>query len=564
MSAGMGPSATRAKALDLNGDRACAAELTSLDDRGRAQLARGLFQDVSDLVFVFDPRDGRLKDINPAALNRIGQGGESLVGQPFWDLFSGLDAEGEAALRQAAGQAGSSWERSGLGLRRVEGEPIPVCVRVRTLSGPPEPIGLVLARARADQPMAEIAQELESLRRGKEAAEHANRTKSEFLAAYSHELRNPLSAMLGLVDLLMEGTACLAGTPSCLQELRAIQQNGRFLLDLTNELLDLAKFEVGKLRVERQPTAPAQVVEEVIAALRPRAEAKGLTLTVEYVTPIPATITTDALRLRQILINLVSNAIKFTMRGWIRVRIGLASQMDAAPEIFFEVTDTGVGISEADQARLFEPFFRAASSTVSSQEVGTGLGLAISRRMAELLGARLEARSVAGQGSTFTLTHPVSAEELRTLIRPHTHSSPELPAVVPASTRPTITGRILLAEDNEANRRVMTLRLHQVGAEVTAVADGRAVLDAVAAAQESKTPFDLILMDLQMPVLDGYEATRQLREQGFRQPIIALTAHARPEDREECLRFGCDDHISKPLNWNQLEGLLTKYLGARK
>jgi PAS domain S-box-containing protein len=534
-----------------------------MDAQERDALAQILFEEMDEALLVFAAGDGHLCDANRAALGLTGLAREQLIGQAAWELVSGSEAEPGVrdALRAAIERGEACWQADRVLLRRAGGEAIPVRVRLRAL--PPAaveaPLGVLFCTPESDVARRTDPDEV----RGAKAAESAYRAKSEFLAAFSHELRTPLTTMLGLVDMVMEGVACATGAPTCLRELRAIQQNGRFLLDVANELLDLSKYEAGKLQAALRPCAPEQVVAEVTTALRPRVESKGLALSVEYATPIPATIETDALRLRQILVNLLSNAIKFTERGWIRVRIAFDTTTAGRPELVFEVSDSGIGITEADQARLFEPFFRAAAPESDPETVGTGLGLAISRRMAELLGGRLSVRSRPGQGSTFTLALPVDPARGLKLILPREQRGEEAPTTMTTiASLPTIRGRILLAEDNDSNRRVVGLRLMQIGAEVVTVANGREAIDAVRAAEEQGTPFDLVLMDLQMPVLDGYEATRQLRDLGFRQPIVAMTAHARAEDREECLRFGCDDHISKPLDWDQLRLLLAKYIEA--
>jgi CheY-like chemotaxis protein len=225
------------------------------------------------------------------------------------------------------------------------------------------------------------------------------------------------------------------------------------------------------------------------------------------------------------------------------------------------VIDTGVGLSEEEVGRLFQPFYTSDGST--TRESGAGLGLAISRRLAEMLGGRIDVRSRPGEGSRFTLVLPLEAAPPAVVGSQGSrktgtgiHSNPTPTRVLPA-------GRILLAEDNEAIRRFLALRLHRAGVEVAAACNGQEAVDQAEAALEAGRPFDWILMDLQMPVLDGYEATRQLRSRGYRAPIIALTAYATAENREECLRFGCDDHLSKPLDWDRLIDVLTAHRPSR-
>jgi CheY-like chemotaxis protein len=292
--------------------------------------------------------------------------------------------------------------------------------------------------------------------------------------------------------------------------------------------------------------------------MRPRAASQGLALGVAYRTPIPATVATDATRLRQILINLVSNAIKFTERGEVGVRVGFDVDESA---LRFDVTDTGIGLSPEEQARLFEAFYQAMPAA-RRDPTGSGLGLVISKRLAEALGGRLEVHSEAARGSTFSLILP-TVLPLGVALRVPAPGEPyaTLEARPIPTEAPSVRGsRILLAEDNEANRRVITLLLGRVGAELVVAANGRDAIEEAVAARDAGRPFDVILMDMQMPVLDGFEATRKLRDEGFSQPILALTAYASVEDRQECLRFGCDDHLIKPIDSSRLLESISRHV----
>jgi CheY-like chemotaxis protein len=390
----------------------------------------------------------------------------------------------------------------------------------------------------------------------KEAAEAADRAKSEFLGNISHEIRTPMTAILGFTDILVEDDRVQALPAELLEHLRTIQQNGNHLLVLINDILDLTKIEKGKLHIDRIPCSPAQVVKDVAVSIRPRAEAKGLSLVVEYDPAVPTAIWTDAVRLRQILINLLSNAIKFTRDGGVRFQIQHDRGEVAGSTTRFVVIDTGIGMTEAEMGRLFEPFY--TSETRIARESGAGLGLALSRRLAEMLGGRITVQSQPGEGSVFTLTLPDGAPSPAGSAVQGTsqHAAPR-----PGSAPPPCLhgGRVLLAEDNESIRRFVTLRLQQSGLEVVVATNGQEAVELALKSCDAGQPFDWILMDVQMPVLDGHEATRQLRSNGYRWPIIALTAYAIAEQREESLRFGCDDLVSKPVDWDRLIEVLTSH-----
>jgi len=386
----------------------------------------------------------------------------------------------------------------------------------------------------------------EELERAKEAAERANLAKSESLASMSHEIRTPLTSILGYADLLMDADQSPSERLNCLHTIR---RNGEHLLNILNDILDLSKIEAGRLVLDMANASPHEVLKEVYLLLRQRAQDKNLSLETRHVGRIPRSIRTDATRLRQILINLVGNAIKFTREGSICIEVSMADAPDAArPRIQFAIIDTGIGMSPQQIAKLFSPFVQAEAST-TRQYGGTGLGLTISRRLAQALGGDISVESNVGKGSKFIVaieTGPLAGVEMLD----STQASVETAVALQPNTElknVRLTGRVLLADDGLDNQHLVSCMLRKVGLSVTVCENGRIACDRALDAQAAGQPFDLILMDMQMPVLDGYDATVQLRRQGYMHPIVALTANAMQGDRDKCRAVGCDDFLSKPI-----------------
>ena len=394
---------------------------------------------------------------------------------------------------------------------------------------------------------ARVAHRTEDLQRAVFAAEQAARAKSQFLANMSHEIRTPMNGVLGTLELLGASATC----PQQASLLQTARSSAHTLLVILNDILDLSKFEAGTIELESIPIETARLAAEVMQLFEVEAARKGLRLRLEIDPSTPARLRGDPTRTRQILVNLVSNAIKFTDRGTICLHLSMSTAA-AGPELRVEVRDTGIGMSAETMARLFQPFMQADAST-TRRFGGTGLGLSISRRLAEAMQGDLSAISVPGQGSTFILrlpAPPVVEEE----------AAPAPPLHAPASTREGPV-RVLLIEDNPVNQMVASRLLERLGCVVTTASNGEEAL------ARAEAPFDVLLMDCQMPILDGYEATRRLRarEQAENQPrrlIIAMTANAMEGDRERCLEAGMDDYLEKPFRFAQLEALLSSYLGA--
>jgi signal transduction histidine kinase/CheY-like chemotaxis protein/HPt (histidine-containing phosphotransfer) domain-containing protein len=388
------------------------------------------------------------------------------------------------------------------------------------------------------------------LQRAKEVAESANRAKSAFLANMSHEIRTPMTAIMGYAEMLMEPDHTASERQDSLQ---VIRRSAGHLLELINDVLDISKIEADKMTVERIPTDVPQIAADVVSLMRPSALAKGMSIDLTFGDPVARSIQSDPVRIKQVLMNLVGNALKFAVRGNIRLDVSSTVQDNESIAVF-EVSDSGIGMSDEQVGRIFLPFTQADNST-TRRFGGTGLGLTISKRIAELLGGNLTVDSLVGVGSKFRFTVDGGSAENVELLHGFTESllaiSPE-----PTDNKPTaLRGRILLAEDGPDNQRLISMHLRKAGAEVVIAENGRIAVD-----RAQSESFDLILMDMQMPELDGYAATGELRRLGCRLPIIALTAHAMSEDRGKCLAAGCDDFLTKPIAKKALLTALATYL----
>ena len=396
------------------------------------------------------------------------------------------------------------------------------------------------------------------LQNAKQAAEQASSFKTAFLSIMSHEIRTPMTAINGFADLLLRPGL---SESTRLNYVQLIRRNGEHLLRISNDILDLSKVEAGRMSVENVPTAPVEVVSQVLSLLRPRAIEKGIELELKYDGAIPSRVQTDPTRLRQILLNLLGNAIKFTEHGVVRLVVKTDLTDSNQPMMIYCIEDSGIGMTPEQMERLFQPFMQADVST-TRKFGGTGLGLTISRDFAKLLGGNVTIESVLGKGSTFCFTHQAG-----TLAGVKMLSKPEQFTLSTSSLDtaelPAIAGRILLAEDGFDNQELIALYLREAGAEVTIVNNGRFARDAVVDAAEQSRPFDLILMDMEMPELDGVSATSALRNKGFKVPIIALTANATDEARDRCFTAGCTAVVTKPVDWTKLfKAILSHLPGA--
>jgi PAS domain S-box-containing protein len=379
----------------------------------------------------------------------------------------------------------------------------------------------------------------------RQQAEAANKAKSEFLARMSHEMRTPMAAILGYNDLSMDPKIDYGARNNYLM---VVRRNSEKLLLLINDILDLSKIEAGKISLNMQRCNVVSLLADVASTMRPRAGLRGNMLSVEYLSILPETILTDGNRLRQAIVNLVGNAVKFTENGQVRIQIHFLHQWrDNQPAVKIAIADTGIGISEEVLSRLFQPFNQGDTAT-SQKYGGTGLGLAISRHIAELLGGELSVKSVRGGGSTFTLIVPAGdLKGIKFFLQPAeiiedlgTHNYLQDSEILAGVT-------ILVAEDSIDNQELIGIMLSKAGAKVVFAENGRIAVD-----KAQSDFFDVILMDLNMPEMDGYEATRLLRSRGYDRPILALTANVMSDDKERCLAAGCNDHLGKPINYMQM------------
>jgi PAS domain S-box-containing protein len=574
---------------DISERRAAEAAL-----RERTALLSGLLDSMPDIIF-FKDLDGRYLGCNPEFARFVGQPRERIVGRSDFDIFPQHVATefrryDTAMLDGLTPQLNEEWVD-----HPESGRILLATLKAPLIDPRGELIGLLgVSRDITEREIARMR-----LDAARDDAERANRSKSAFLANMSHEIRTPMTAILGFAELL---DATDIDRDERAEHVRTIKRNGQHLLTVINDILDVSKIEAGRLEIEAVQTDLPQLLAEVVELLRFRAGEKGLKLRLETDTRhhqghIPATIRTDPVRLRQVLLNLLGNAIKFTHRGDIILRVALTeaeiaddsgtptSERDDPTSVNarrdedgddmvwngamlrFDVIDTGMGMTTEQLERLFTPFSQADVS-MTRRFGGTGLGLTISKSLIELLGGRIDVSSTPGEGSTFSVRLPIDDAACDSLVDPLVAAAPGTPddpaTVAPtpsastseSSTEPLTGVRILLAEDGVDNQRLLSFHLRRAGATVHLAPNGaeavRTVLDDPPAEAEAGRAgsgvFDLVLMDMQMPEIDGYEATRRLRAAGVRTPIIALTAHAMADDRTRCLDAGCDDFQTKPID----------------
>ena len=515
----------------------------TLEDR-KLELERIVSQRTAELSRVLDAmpdryfrlrRDGTVVDFRIGRDEDMYNSPDRLLGRRIADL---LPAQAAEPLDQAIAEA---IERKGIVVVEYS---LPYPTGDRYFEARTLPLGLdqviMFVRDITDRRSLEADRERARLN----AVELAN-AKSEFLANMSHEIRTPLNGLLGLAQIGLRDAA----DPRTVDTFAAILNSGRLLLGIVNDVLDFSKIEVGKLRLEQRPISPRALAEEAVGLLRDRATEKEIALDLEFDAALPERCVGDALRTQQVLVNLLSNAIKFTETGSVRVWVG-AQEGEAGTQMVYRVADSGIGIAPEHLRHLFDAFQQADTST-TRRFGGTGLGLAISRRLAELMGGEVQVHSTLGAGSVFELRLPLIA----------------VTGAVPIAADEAAWGdeprrlagvRVLVAEDNDVNQIVLERALEIEGACTVIVDDGRQAVNRVLA--DGRDAFDVVLMDIQMPEMDGYEATRRILELAPDLPVIGQTAHAMQDERRECLAAGMVDHIAKPIDFRRLVDMIVHHL----
>jgi signal transduction histidine kinase len=393
----------------------------------------------------------------------------------------------------------------------------------------------------------------ESAKKANEMAREAikaEQIKGEFLANMSHEIRTPMNGILGFGELLTEEDL----STEQMSYVKMICDSGKSLLSLINDILDFSKIEAGQLVIENIDCSIEHTLCSIESLMKSKVDEKGIEFSVSIAENVPSEITTDPTRLRQCLINLVSNAIKFTDSGHVSVDVSLIDE-NGGEYICLAVEDTGIGIPLDKQQSIFESFSQADGST-SRKYGGTGLGLAITRQLIKLLGGNIKVSSQPGKGSEFSITIPVNTVAEK--IDQASIQSPAIQQIKASSIKNLqLSGNVLVVEDGHVNQMLIKLLLEKIGFDVTLAENGLEGIDKAMA-----TPFDIIFMDIQMPDMNGYEATRALRENGQKTPIIALTANAMKGDEEKCLAAGCDYYLSKPIDSTTLAEIVDKCMQA--
>ncbi len=508
----------------------CKTAITDITERGQAEERLCLLVESAPYAIVIADGEGRIVLANAETEKLFGYQREELIGQSV-ELLVPEQLRGRHSEYRQDYMTDPRMRPMGTGrdlyARRKDGTQVPVEIG---LSPVKTKEGTLIFASMADITKRKLAEE--ALRQAKADAEKANEAKGRFLAYVSHDLRTPMNSILGMVDLALERTT----EPTARSFLQTAKESADLLLALLNDLLDTARIEAGKLELETTPFSLRRVLDQTTRVLSMRASQKGISFSCCIPPEVPDSLVGDQVRLRQILLNLVGNAIKFTEQGEVAVSVRIKSQSEGEASLEFAVLDTGVGIPHSDVERIFQRFAQA-NSPAPRRSVGTGLGLYICSNLATMMGGRIWVESEPAKGSTFYFTVQLPlARELS--------AEPEPPADVSAKAISVL--RILLADDNPANRRLAAYVLQERGHAVEVAESGR---EAFRMAQEND--YDAILMDVEMPDMNGLEATVAIRadERGRRRvPIIAMTAYAMMRDREQCLEAGMDGYLSKPID----------------
>lgn len=505
----------------------------------------------SPVAIVVSDNEGKVKTWNHAAHKMFGWSADEMTAQPFHRLVPKSAKADYCSVRERVLE-GESF--SGVETERLckDGSVLDII----TSAAPVHDIdGKVIGIISLLMDITERKRSETELRIAKEAADAANRTKTEFVANISHEIRTPLSAILGFAEMMFDSKQTVGERMNCIARIR---HNVKNLTALIEDLLDLSKVEAGKFEVAPTDFLLLPELSEVSTLLQSQIVRKGLGLRILFEGPIPKTITSDPTRLRQILINVMGNAIKFTDRGTITLKVFLdqsTGEKDTA-RLVFEIIDTGPGISTDQVDSIFEPFAQIDSSS-TRRFGGTGLGLNLSRQLARILGGDVVLQgSIPGKGSTFRVIIDAGNLDGVSMLEGITQNSLSSKLLKPMTYGDTnLSGmRVLLVEDGQDNRFLISHFLRTSGADVESALNG---LEGAEMAQNSN--YDLILMDIQMPILDGYQATQRLRDEGLETPIVALTAHAMKGEKERCYQVGCNGYLSKPIDAKTLVEVVSHY-----
>ena len=508
------------------------------------QLFKSLVDVSAQIVWIADSA-GSVSEDSPSWRDFTGQTFEQWVGRGW---LQAIHPEDRQATAQRWSQALQSEETFATEYRLMHKSGEYRWTEVRAVANR-SPSGQIYRWVGMNTDINQRHQFQQSLEAAKAQAEAANLSKSAFLANMSHEIRTPMTAILGYIDLIADHVA----DPETSSYIRTIRRNGDFLLEIINDILDLSKIEAGKLEIAQEIFSPDRLIEDVRSIMNVRATEGGIELEVEYQKPLPALVLSDAKRIKQILINLVGNAIKFTSRGSVTIVVDYVPAEDvksdglaASSLLRFDIVDTGIGMSDKLLERLFQPFCQGDAS-VTREFGGTGLGLAITDRLAEMLGGEISVMSELGRGSKFSVSVAVAEVDHAATASRQTSAS-SLPQPTDDDLELKIDADILIVDDRRDIRFLSNSFLSKSGARVSEAEDGEVAIRAVQQAMDAGKPFRLILLDMQMPRMDGYETAQELRRLGFTGPIIALTADAMQGDMHRCLAAGCNDYLSKPID----------------
>ncbi len=516
-----------------------------------------VIENIPNMIFVKDAKDLRFVRFNRAGEELLGRSREALIGKNDFDFFPEAQAqhftEKDCAVLQSKTLLDIPEEpiQTPKGIRYLHTVKIPILDSFGVplyLLGISEDITerkLIESQRQAliEEQIArkEAEKNAKNLADLAEAATQASRAKSAFIANMSHEIRTPLGAMLGFADLILDEKNL---TKDQVRNVSTIIRNGQQLLRIVDEVLDISKVESSHIEIENIPFSLTKLIEEVTSLFSMKAIEKGLKLSVSISSNVPEHIISDPTRLRQILINIIGNAIKFTHTGSVTVEVTMKTES----EIEFLVTDTGIGLSEEQASGLFQPFSQADSS-MTRRYGGTGLGLFLSRKLANLLHGDVTLKTTSlGSGSAFLITIKAQVKSAET-----TSKASKLKSSENKISEPLVKSRVLVVDDSEDNRYLVQILLSKAGLTVDAAESAREGIE-----KALSSSYDVILMDIQMPDMDGFEALKVLRSKNYTRPIIALTAHAMKGHREKFLADGFDDYLCKPISKDVLLNVITR------